>query len=138
VHARSRITRSQFRHPLERIRVPADLPVPAKSWSDPEWDRIQTGFHATDQHDTWDAFVENNRLYLHDSSTGHGIYEAGFERRGNRWYITDATVETRTDRHQPRPLRDETQLLVRTIDTVLIYRDTYQHWNEAIEQQNEV
>jgi hypothetical protein len=73
VQARSRVTRSQFRHPLERIRVPAALPVPAKSWSVREWDRIQAGYQSSDMDDRWHALVENDHLYLHRSWTGFGI-----------------------------------------------------------------
>jgi hypothetical protein len=125
VQSYSRVTRSQFRHRLERIRVPAQLPVPAKSWSEREWERIQVGCQSTDMDDRWHALVENDHLYLHRSWTGYGIYEATFTQRGERWYITEALVETYTERYKHGPLTHETELLVRVIDAVLVYRDTY-------------
>jgi hypothetical protein len=118
------VTRSQFRRTLERIRVPAALPVPAKSWSVQEWERIQAGFQSTDMDDRWHAIVENDRLYLYRSWTGFGVYEAGFELRGDRWHITEAIVETYDERYRAGALPDEAERLVRIIDGVLIYRDT--------------
>jgi hypothetical protein len=75
--------------------------------------------------DRWHAIVENDRLYLHLSWTGYGIYEAGFALRGERWHITEAIVETYDERYSCASIADETELLVRTIDAVLVYRDTY-------------
>src|SRR5262245_18793770 len=112
----TRVTRSQFRTPLERIRVPAALPVPAKSWSQREWERIQTGHQSTDMNDRWNALIEDNHLYLHRSWTGYGIYEATFALDGDRWRITEAVVETWDERYRCGPLDEEAEQLVRIID----------------------
>src|ERR1700748_560767 len=116
----TRVTRSQFRVSLERIRVPAQLPVPAKSWSASEWERIQAGYQSTDMNDRWHAIVEGDRLYLYRSWTGFGVYEAAFALRGDRWHITEAIVETYDERYKAGPLTEETERLVRIIDAVLI------------------
>jgi hypothetical protein len=75
--------------------------------------------------DRWHAIVEHDHLYLHRSSTGYGIYEATFSRDGDRWRITDAVVETWDERYDSGPMKDESELLVRVIDSLLVYRDTY-------------
>jgi hypothetical protein len=42
--------------------------------------------------DKWDAFVEHDRLFLHRSWTGLGVYEAQFARNGDGWSITELLV----------------------------------------------
>ena len=42
--------------------------------------------------DKWHAFVENDRLFLHRSWTGRGVYEAQFARVGDGWSITELLV----------------------------------------------
>jgi hypothetical protein len=37
--------------------------------------------------------VERDRLYLHRSWTGHGVYEAQFARVKDGWHIVEAVVE---------------------------------------------
>jgi len=42
--------------------------------------------------DRWDAFVEDDRLFLHRSWTGHGSYEAQFTSGHQGWAITELLV----------------------------------------------
>jgi hypothetical protein len=41
-------------------------------------DTIRRGHRSQDMDDKWHAFVEDQRLYLHRSWTGMGVYEAQF------------------------------------------------------------
>jgi hypothetical protein len=41
--------------------------------TDQEWSLIRRGREAQDMDDRWNAFVENQRLYLHRSWTGWGV-----------------------------------------------------------------
>ena len=41
----------------------------------------------------WLALVENDRLYLHRSWTGYGVYEAHFAQVEDSWRIVEAVVE---------------------------------------------
>src|SRR5690606_16971622 len=51
-------------------------------WSAQEWERIRLGFRAPTMDDKWHALVEGDRLHLHRSWTGHGVYEADFAADG--------------------------------------------------------
>lgn len=42
--------------------------------------------------DKWLAFVEDDRLFLHRSWTGRGVYEAQFARDSGGWFITELIV----------------------------------------------
>jgi hypothetical protein len=42
--------------------------------------------------DKWHAFVEDDRLFLHRSWTGFGVYEAQFARGSDGWAITELLV----------------------------------------------
>jgi hypothetical protein len=42
--------------------------------------------------DRWLAFVENDRLFLHRSWTGFGVYEVQFARVGDGWAIAELLV----------------------------------------------
>jgi len=54
-----------------------------------------------DMDDKWHAFVEDDRLFLHRSWTGDGVYEAQFTRSNDGWSITELLVEgeRNTDRY---------------------------------------
>jgi hypothetical protein len=71
------LVRADFRT-LYRVRSPAPIPPPGRLWSATEWAAIRRGHRSRDLDDRWHAFVESDRLYLHRSWTGHGVYEAQF------------------------------------------------------------
>jgi hypothetical protein len=70
--------------------------------------------------DRWHAYVEGERLYLHRSWTGRGIYEAGFVREAHGWRISDAVVEGDRRFYRRRDDAGETALLAALIDAVLL------------------
>jgi hypothetical protein len=80
------LVRADFRK-LFPIRSPAPIPSPDKRWSAQEWAAIRRGHKSRDMDDRWHAFVERDRLYLHRSWTGHGLYEAQFEQAEVGWRI---------------------------------------------------
>ena len=119
-----RVTRAQFRRPLEPIWRPELIASPRRGWTDREWDRIQIGFMSLDMNDHWHALVEDDHLYLYRSWTGYEIYDATFTRTHGRWHITHAVVEAHPDRYQRGDDEHEARQLERCVELVL-YRDTY-------------
>jgi hypothetical protein len=77
---------------LAPLAMPQPLPPPARRWSEAEWAVICQGHRSQDMDDKWHAFVENNRLFLHRSWTGRGIYEAQFIRGEDGWSISELLV----------------------------------------------
>jgi hypothetical protein len=79
--------------------------------------------------DKWDAFVEDDRLLLHRSWTGRGIYEAQFTGGNVGWSITELLVEG--DRSSYRRGNDayEAVFVEAIIDGVLLGKwDTDARW----------
>jgi hypothetical protein len=69
--------------------------------------------------DKWNGFVDDDRLHLHRSWTGRGIYEAKFQPVGTGWMITEAVVSANA---RKTPMSDdcETLLLESIIETVFV------------------
>jgi hypothetical protein len=86
-----KVRRDQFTR-LTRVAIPEVVPPPPRRWADQEWVTIGQGHRARDMDDKWQAFVENDRLFLHRSWTGFGIYEAQFTRSNDSWSITELLV----------------------------------------------
>ena len=53
--------------------VPMTL-LPARVWSQEQWERIKRGYRARDMDEKWDVFVENH-AFLHRSWTGDGVFQ---------------------------------------------------------------
>jgi hypothetical protein len=85
------VRRDQFTR-LVPVMAPEAVPPPQRCWSDGEWASICRGHRARDMDDKWLAFVENDRLFLHRSWTGRGVYEAQFARGGDGWSVTELLV----------------------------------------------
>jgi hypothetical protein len=82
----------------------------------------------------WLAFVEGNRLFVHRSWTGHGIYEATFSESGAEWHITSAVVEDDRTRHQRVSDVGEIlrlELLIESVSLGCHRRDAWTAWYEA-------
>jgi len=68
---------------------------------------LASGYRPVDMNDKCLAFMENARLFLHLSWTGHGIYEVRFAAKGFSWtdetgfMPTSARVETDPRRYNP-------------------------------------
>jgi len=75
------LTRADFPE-LHPISSPGPVTPPERLWSAQEWERIRLGFRAPTMDDKWHALVEGDRLHLHRSWTGHGVYEADFAADG--------------------------------------------------------
>ena len=75
------LTRADHRelHPLVS---PGPVTPPDRLWSADEWELIRHGFRSRDMEERWDALVEDDRLHLHRSWTGYGVYEADFAQEG--------------------------------------------------------
>src|SRR5215831_15447474 len=113
------VRRDQFPR-LAPVALPEVVPSPPRRWSDEEWDAICRGHRARDMDDKWLAFVENDRLFLHRSWTGFGVYEVQFVRSSDGWSITELLVSG--DRSTYRRATDayETLFVEAIIDGVLL------------------
>jgi hypothetical protein len=86
-----KVGRDQFTR-LTRVAMAEVVPSPPRRWSDEEWATICWGHWPRDMDDKWLAFVEDDRLFLHRSWTGFGVYEAQFARGRDGWHITELLV----------------------------------------------
>ena len=89
------------------IREPVAIPPPEMILSREEMQEIAKGYRPMDMNDKWVAFMENDRLFLHRSWTGIGIYEVRFAAKGFSWtnatgfMPTSARVESDPRRYSP-------------------------------------
>ena len=123
------VSRDQFNR-LTPVALPEAVPPPPRAWTDADWAVICRGHRSRDMDDKWDAFVEDDRLFLHRSWTGHGIYEAQFTSGHQGWAITELLVAG--DRASYRRATDayEALFVEAIIDGVLLGRwdtGTWQH-----------
>ena len=92
------------------IREPVPIPPPEMILSREEMQEIAVGYRPIDMNDKWLAFMEDDRLFLHRSWTGHGIYEVRFAAKGFSWtneigfMPTSARVESDPRRYNPENL----------------------------------
>ena len=92
------------------IRDPLAIPPPEMILSREEMQEIAVGYRPIDMSDKWLAFMEDDRLFLHRSWTGHGIYEVRFAAKGVSWtdetgfMPTSARVESDPRRYNPDDL----------------------------------
>jgi len=88
--------------------VPMTL-LPARVWSQQQWERIKRGYRARDMDEKWDVFVENRVAFLHRSWTGNGVFEASFSPAGDGWHISAAATSSERTQGlrgaQPGPAR---------------------------------
>ncbi len=76
------------------IRQPEPIPPPQMLLSGAEMQAIASGYIPMDMNDKWFAFMEDDRLFLHRSWTGLGIYEVTFAAKETGFMITSARVES--------------------------------------------
>lgn len=115
----SQVTRGDFRR-LTPVAEPEDLPAPDRVWSDADWALIQRGHKSADMDDKWNAYVEGQRLYLHRSWTGLGVYEAEFGPVPGGWRIIAAVVTGDRDSYRRQDDEYESALLEALIDGKLL------------------
>jgi hypothetical protein len=88
----SPLSRASFKTVIP-ISMPVHIPPPTRAFSEVEWLTLEAGHRSRDMEDKWFSFVERDRLFLHRSWTGHGIFECRFEPHEGHWSITGAVVE---------------------------------------------
>ncbi|TCM40251.1 hypothetical protein [Kribbella sp. VKM Ac-2568] len=102
MHARQRVTRSSFTHPLLPIVAPQPLPaLPERIWSAEDWATLELGHESGSMEEKWDVVAEGDVLFLHRSWTGFCIYEvtlAPVTDGGRR--IVSAVVERSPERYK--------------------------------------
>lgn len=84
---------------LSPIIVPMPMTLlPARVWSQEQWECIERGYRARGMDEKWVVFVENHVAFLHRSWTGNGVLEASFSPVDDGWHISAAVVETSSKR----------------------------------------
>jgi hypothetical protein len=83
---------------------------------------ISRGHQSRDMDDRWDAYVEADRLFLHRSWTGLGIYEAQFAEADGGWRICEAVVAGDGTTYRREDAERESLRLLWTITGVLLGR----------------
>jgi hypothetical protein len=129
---RARVTRDSLPR-LLALPAATPIPVPARVWTDAEWEQIRLGHRARDMDDRWHAFVEDRRLFLHRSWTGAGVYEAEFAAADGGWHITEALVAGDPSTYRRGADRYESMLLEYLIDAVLLQRHNDTLWQRLDE-----
>jgi hypothetical protein len=114
---RERATRELWK--IEPIEQPRRIPLPRRVYTEAEWRRIQYGFVPEVMEEKWFAFVEGDRLYLHRSWTGLGVFEARFERDQDGWRITEAITPAKSPAGYEHP-EDESLYLESLIASRLL------------------
>lgn len=90
----SPVTRSSLQELVPMLSAQPLAGLPARVWSDDEWERIKLGYAACDMDEKWDVFVEGQVAYLHRSWTGFAVFEAKFSAVQGGWRISEALVES--------------------------------------------
>lgn len=103
--------------PLSR---PTPIPNPRRAWSDDDWARIRRGHVPTSGDPNWFAFVEGDRLSLHDSATGAGVYQVRFRRELSGWRIVATEVESDPSVHQRASDAEESAAVQSLIERLLL------------------
>lgn len=76
------------------IRAPVAIPPPNMLISREDMQAIAAGYAPMDMNDKWFAFMDDNRLFLHRSWTGYGIYEVRFAAKESGFVATSAWIES--------------------------------------------
>jgi O-acetyl-ADP-ribose deacetylase (regulator of RNase III) len=97
---------------------------------------IRRGHLPLDMDDKWFAFMEADRLFLHRSWTGFGVYEVRFGQRPTGWVIEELAVTDRTDQYRRNSDEWEATRVERIIRSLLIGDDSTSMWDrlKTIEQ----
>jgi hypothetical protein len=119
VNSEPGLTRNSFRK-LRPVPEPQPIPPPVRVWTADQWALIQGGHRSRDMDDKWHAFVEDQRLYLHRSWTGMGVYQAQFDAVDGGWRITSAWVAGDHDSYRRRDDNFESAMLEALIERVLL------------------
>ncbi|MEV1287933.1 hypothetical protein [Micromonospora sp. NPDC049679] len=116
------VTRADF-YRLIPIGRPEPIAPPTRVWTAAQWGRIRRGVNAELLDEPWLALVEGDRLSLHRSWSGYGIYYADFAPCGGGHRIHSAWVEGDRERYRRGTDRHEAVLLETVIRVVILTPD---------------
>jgi len=106
------------------ISAPHALPaLPARVWSQDEWELIRLGYRSRDMDEKWNIFVEGDELFMHRSWTGHGIYQVSFTAASGGFGIAEGVVESNRDRYRSRSDEFECVMIELLIRSLLLGED---------------
>ena len=77
---------------VEPLTVPQPIPAPSRVWTGDEMGAIRRGYVPHIMDEKWFIFMEGNRLFVHRSWTGLGVYEATFVPAEGGYVIESAVV----------------------------------------------
>jgi O-acetyl-ADP-ribose deacetylase (regulator of RNase III) len=112
------VRRPDWQHQV--LQLPETIPNPPRVWTEQEMATLRGGHQPADADDKWFAFMVGERLYLHRSSTGLGVYEVQFTPADGGHAITDAVVTGDSDQYRRGPDEAESERLERLISRVLL------------------
>jgi hypothetical protein len=94
------------------VREPVAIPPPNMLVSREDMQAIATGYSPVDMNDKWLAFMEDDRLFLHRSWTGLGVYEVTFAAKERGFMATSAWIEGHPERRRGDfdPIRERDEL----------------------------
>ena len=95
----------------EPIKMPQDIPPPARIWTEEEMGSIRRGYIPQIMDEKWFIFVEDDRLYAHRSWTGFGIYEASFAPVEGGYVIESAAITGDESIYRRSSDQDDSQIL---------------------------
>ena len=93
-----------------RLTTPEPILPPARVWTSDEMDEIRRGYVPHIMDEKWFIFMEGDRLFLHRSWTGLGVYEATFTAADGGFVIGSAVVTG--DRTQYKRSSDQDEPLI--------------------------
>jgi hypothetical protein len=102
------------------VTCPRSIRPTSRLWSDEQWAVIHRGHRSTDSDDRWHAFVRDDRLFLHRSWTGNGIFEAQFCRTSDGWTITELVVCRDPERYRGGDDAYEATVAESLVDQILL------------------
>ena len=94
--------------------------LPARVWSDDQWEQIRLGCVARSMDEKWDVFVEGQAAHLLRSWTGFEIFEATFSVVDGGWRISTAFVESDPSRYHHRSERFARVMLELVFSNILL------------------
>jgi O-acetyl-ADP-ribose deacetylase len=111
----------------QRLRDPISVVPPSRIWSQNEVTIIRRGHKPSGMDDRWFAFMEADRLFLHRSWTGMGVYELFFTEVSDGWVNTELLVSGDTEQYRRGSDEWEVTFVELLIGGVLLH-----HWDERL------
>lgn len=94
--------------------------LPARVWTQEQWERIERGCRSRSMDEKWLVFVEGRVAFLHRSWTGRGIYEASFSPVDGGWQILAAVAESNPERSRNASAQRDRVILELVLSSIVL------------------